>query len=111
MTNAERRKYPRTPLAVMLEIFQEKNKRIVGKGFITNISEEGLAVETREKLHPGEKFMLRFTLPNSWTFDINGEIMYERKGVLSNAYGIKLFHDAVETREKLKNYVIARIKE
>jgi hypothetical protein len=58
----ERRKSPRAPLAVALEISGENNRQYPGKGFVTNLSEGGLAWETPHVFSQGEAVLIRFSL-------------------------------------------------
>lgn len=105
----DRRKFPRAPLAVLLEICSGESKKGIGKGFITNLSEGGLALEATTRLRLGDKFMLRFTLPNGWNFNILGEIVYIKEGVLTRAYGVKFKKINPELRLKVKRYVLANL--
>ncbi len=106
----ERRKSQRMPLAVLLEICAQETHRSVGKGFITNLSDSGLALETMERLSLGDNFLLRFTLLNGWSFDVLGEVVYARDGVLTKAYGIEFAKINTDQRTKLKNYVAAYVQ-
>ena len=103
----EKRKHARAPLSVLLEIWTKEKQKSVGKGFITNLSEDGLALETTERLKLSDNFVLSFTLPNNWTFDIWGEIIYIKEGILTKAYGIHFKTVAPETRVQIKHYVKA----
>ena len=103
----EKRQHPRAPLTVLLEIWTQEKHKSIGKGFITNLSEGGLALETTERLKLSEKFVLSFTMPNNWVFDIWGEIIYIKEGVLTRAYGIQFKTVAPETRTKIERYVKA----
>jgi Tfp pilus assembly protein PilZ len=103
----EKRKYPRAPLSVLLEIWAKDKQKSVGKGFITNLSEGGLALETTERLRLSDHFVLSFTLPNNWTFDVWGDIIYVKEGVLTRAYGIRFKTIQPETRTKITHYVKA----
>lgn len=100
----ERRKYPRMPLAVSLEIMTDDTKQMMGKGFITNLSEAGVAFETPKTLHAGEKLLFHFNLTQQISFDVNGEVIYSRDGILTKAYGAKFFNIDVETEDKFKNF-------
>jgi hypothetical protein len=106
----ERREFPRAPLTVLLEIWSGDKKRSLGKGFITNLSEGGLALETSERLKLKDRFLLRFTLPNDWNFDLWGEIVYIKEGILTKTYGIQ-FHKMVSgERVRIKHYVKANLE-
>lgn len=101
----EKRKFPRTPLAVLLEMWSEDKKKTVARGFITNLSEGGMAVETNFRLKTGENFLLRFTLPNGWNFDLWGKIVYAKEGVLTKAYGVTFKRVETEERARIKHFV------
>ncbi|MFH1368998.1 MAG: PilZ domain-containing protein [Elusimicrobiota bacterium] len=105
----ESRNYPRTPLAVLLEIWSGDRKKNVGKGFITNLSEGGLALETTVRLKLKENFLLRFTLPNGWTFDLWGNILHTKPGVLIKTYGVQFKKVQAEERAKIRHFVLASL--
>lgn len=105
----ERRKHPRKTLAVYLELYDHNTKTPLGKGFVTNLSEGGLALETRYKINPGEKFLFRFTLPNGWNFDVVGEVVHCSPGILTNAYGVKFLELSPDAQKKLKKYILAEV--
>jgi hypothetical protein len=101
----ERRQFSRKPLAVLLEMYSGGSREQRGKGFITNLSEKGAALETSKTLYPGEKLLLRFRLPNEWKFDILGEIVYAREGVLTRAYGARFYLVSNEDACRLQQYL------
>ena len=106
----ERRKSPRAPIAVLLEITTKDKKKIIGKGFITNLSEGGLALETNFRLQMGDAFLLRFTLPNGWNFDFWGDIVYVKEGILTKAYGVKFNKIGTEEKTKIKRFIMANLE-
>ncbi len=100
----ERRKHPRTPLAVSLEM-NNTHQKSIGKGFVTNLSEGGMALETPKALHQGARLAFRFHVPGGPAFEIPGEIVYVRDGVLNRAYGAK-FGDVDEAAgRRLREFV------
>jgi c-di-GMP-binding flagellar brake protein YcgR len=107
----ERRRFGRKPLAVTLEICTDDNTRTIGKGFITNLSAGGMALETHKSLRLGEKLLLRFTLPNDWKFDVLSEIVYAQDGIITRAYGAKFSDINPETSGRLNQFLIANVKE
>jgi len=106
----EKRKYPRKPLAVYLELCDHRTRTPLGKGFITNISEGGLALETHQQLNPGDKFLFRFNLGGNGNFEVIGVVVYVANGVLTNAYGIKFLELSPESRKRLKKYILAEVR-
>lgn len=107
---SERRRFPRAPLAVLLEIWAKDKKKTIGKGFITNLSEGGLAIETNFRLNLGDNFLLRFTLPNGWNFDLWGDIVYINEGVLTKAYGVKFNRIETEQKSRIKRFILANLE-
>lgn len=104
----ERRKGVRKPLAASLEIYANHvnhTEKILGKGFITNLGEGGMALETHKNLHPGDKLQLRFTLPNEKTYSVKGEIIYTQDGVLTKAYGAKFAEAPSADYRELRDYI------
>jgi len=106
----DQRKAPRKRLAVLLDVCSHASCKRLGKGFITNLSEGGMALETTERLREGEKFLLRFTLLNGWEFDLLGKIVHSRNSVFTRAYGVEFSKVNPEATAKIKNYIRARIE-
>lgn len=107
----ERRRSPRAKIGVLLEICSQDKKTKMSKGFITDISELGLGMETTERLGKGNKYSLQFTLLNGWSFDLLGEIVYSREGILTKAYGVRFYDIPEQDRAKLKDYVTTRLQQ
>lgn len=84
-----RRKVERKPLVGSIEIYSKEEKKSIGRGFITNLNEEGVGIIMTESLKLGEEFLLDFHLPNGWKFDFFGRIVYAEKGLSSTAYGVE----------------------
>ena len=87
MQLAEKRKLTRKPVAAELEIFSKETRENLGKGFITNLHEDGLCFVTPENLDLGQELLFNFKLPNSWKFDFFGKIVHAGKGVSTMFYG------------------------
>ena len=107
----EKRTHKRAPLSVLLEIYSKGKKNKQADGFVTDISEGGLSLETKERLNMGSVFCLRFVLSNNWEFDVLGKMMYMKEGVLSKKYGIKFTKISTVNVSKIKEYVIARVEQ
>jgi Tfp pilus assembly protein PilZ len=84
-----RRRSRRKPFVGPLEIYSKDNTKSLGKGHVTNVNEDGLAIVTPEKLALGDEVLLNFSIPNGWKFDFFGRVVYTEKGVMTNAYGVK----------------------
>lgn len=83
------RKKHRKPLVGTLEIFSKDAAKNIGKGYVTNLNEDGLGIVTQHHLEIGEEFRLVFGLPNGWKFDFSGTVVHAQKGVESRSYGVK----------------------
>jgi Tfp pilus assembly protein PilZ len=84
-----RRSARRKPLVSSLEIFSKDCTKNLGKGYVTNLHEDGLCLVTDQHLEVGEEFRLNFGLPNGWKFDFFGRIVHAQEGIESKAYGVK----------------------
>ncbi|MHB9154299.1 MAG: PilZ domain-containing protein [Endomicrobiales bacterium] len=84
-----RRKLGRKPLVSSLEIYSRDARKNLGRGYVTNLNEEGLGLVSRQALAVGEEVILDFGLPNGWKFDFFGTIVYAEEGVFSRLYGVK----------------------
>ena len=101
----ERRKYLRKSTAALLELISNVSKRVFGRGFVTNLSEGGVALETSKNLHRGEKLVLHFMLPDNNEFEVPGEIVYAREGILNHAYGARFENGDMDKEERLKSFI------
>lgn len=107
----ERRKSKRKSLAVSLEIYSNDSRFSLGRGFITNLSEGGVAMEIHKDLRLGDRLLLRFSLDKEQAFDLLGEIVYAHDGILTKAYGARFYDLNPDTSDKLKNVIIANSKQ
>ena len=106
----ERRSFVRLPTAVSLELYSQDTKTNLGRGFITNLGEGGIALEISKNLRLGDKLTLRFSLPNEDAFNVLGEIIYVREGIFSRAYGARFLKPEAQTIGKLKDFITERVK-
>lgn len=105
----ERRRFARVPLALSLEIIESRSAKHLGKGFVTNLSEGGLALETPKTFHAGDRLRMRFSLPDGAdSFNLEGEIVYAKDGILTRAYGAQFGTLEPVLAEKLKDFLCAR---
>jgi hypothetical protein len=105
----ERRAYVRMPLAVSLEMFSSDEQTSIGKGFVTNISESGAALETAKLLGAGDKLLLRFSLAKDIVFSIAAEIKYVKDGIFSRAYGASFMGADPETASKFRDFITQHV--
>jgi hypothetical protein len=105
----ERRQSPRLPIAASLEIFRAPGEECLAKGFVTNLSESGLALETVKPLLRGEQLLLRFTVQGMKAVDAVGEIVYSKDGILAKAYGARFINLSPETSSAITGLLAARI--
>lgn len=90
---AERRKHPRVPSNIPVEFWAEEASR--RSGFVTDISEGGIFIETLDRYVLGETVSVRFTLAEmGWKVQGKGEVVYispklNRKTALLPGMGIK----------------------
>jgi hypothetical protein len=85
----ERRRSPRVPVAASLEIFDAAGAECLGKGFVTNLSGDGMALETVRPLTMGLALRFRFAIADAEVVDAAGEIVYSKEGIVATAYGIR----------------------
>jgi Tfp pilus assembly protein PilZ len=84
-----RRKLKRKPMVGSLNIYTTNDRRSIGKGYVTNLNENGIGIVTEEPLKLGDEVLLDFKLPNGWEFDFFGKVVYEEKGVSTMSYGVE----------------------
>jgi hypothetical protein len=106
----ERRDYVRLATAVSLDLYSQDAKRNLGRGFITNLGEGGIALEISKNFRLGERLMLKFSLPNADTFNVLGEIIYIKEGIFSRAYGARFLKAEPNDIFKLKDFITEHVK-
>ena len=73
----------------MLDIYSKEESTNLGKGFVTNLNENGLKLVTQESFRLGQELNLHFNLPNGWKFDFAGKVVYQEEAVSAVAYGVE----------------------
>lgn len=106
----ERRKYSRVPLAALLEVYSQDDSKLLGRGFVTNLSEGGLAMETADRVRLNENMLMCFTLMNGSSFEVPGQIIYSKGGVLTQAYGVEFSEMKHYDATRIRNFVEAQLK-
>lgn len=98
-----RRKYSRTPIILLCDIFIFPSERPQGRGCIVNFSLGGIALETTLDITPETNMLLRLNL-FSENIDIFGRAVY-KKQEMENAfiYGVKFIGMNIFRRFKFKN--------
>ncbi len=97
-------------LAASLELSMDRPCKVLGRGFITNLSEGGIALETPKDLKPGDRLILRFNLNENNAFDVQGEVVYSKEGILTRAYGARFLQLAPELYYRLKSCMLKRMR-
>lgn len=105
----ERRRYIRAPMAAYLEMYSDKHSKVLARGFVMNLSEGGLAMEAAESVRLREDMLLRFTLMNGWSFEVAGQAIYAKGGVLTKAYGVEFKGVNSYDANRIKSFVESQI--
>lgn len=100
----ERRKYPRKEVSYSASLMTVEKQYALGEGFLTNVSENGFAVETECLLSIGEKIFIKIDLLNDTVFLI-GEIVRIEKGFFDTLYGVRICEEESVNLELLKTYI------
>jgi c-di-GMP-binding flagellar brake protein YcgR len=106
----ERRQYSRVPMAALVAMQSKKENRLVGRGFITNLSEGGMGMESADHVPMNEDMIMKFTLMNGWSFEVPGKVKYSKGGVLTRAYGTQFSGLNSYDATRIRNFVEAQLK-
>ena len=98
----ERRKSPRILVKVNLQLWVDEKAESRAKGFVKNISLEGMSVVTDAHYPVDSDLVLSLTLPDDLKMNIYGKIIWMREIEDLYRYGIKFTE--LDFREKPKLY-------
>jgi hypothetical protein len=74
---------------------------IAGDGFITDISEDGIALRTRQVLIIGDKLTIQSEISDSLTFEFNGEV----RNVQGNLVGVIIQEIDPEIKQRFLDHI------
>ena len=100
----ERRKYPRKEISYPASVMTVETQCVLGEGFLTNVSENGFAIETECLLCIGERIFIKINLLNDTVFLV-GEVVRTEKGFFDTLYGIKICEQESVNLEFFKTYI------
>lgn len=100
----ERRKYPRKEVSYSASLMTVETQYVLGEGFLTNVSENGFAIETECLLSMGERIFIKINLLNDTVFLV-GEVIRTEKGFFDTLYGVRICEQESINLEFFKTYI------
>jgi len=100
----ERRKYPRKEISCSAKLMTVETRYVLGECFLTNVSENGFAIETDCLLSEGEKIFIKINLLNDAVFLV-GKIIRIDKGFFDALYGVKICEEESVNLEFFQTYI------
>ncbi len=100
----ERRKYPRKEISYSASVMTVETQYVLGECFLTNVSENGFAIETDCLLSVGEKIFIKINLLNDAVLLV-GEIVRIDKGFFDILYGVKICDEESVNLEFFQTYI------
>lgn len=88
----ERRREPRTPSTVPLEIYDRKGRMVVGEGRFLNLSTVGGLMESPKPLKTKSSIRLHMVSAGKSALEIIGRVVWARKQDSGFTYGIHFSH-------------------
>ncbi|UCC38779.1 MAG: PilZ domain-containing protein [Candidatus Aminicenantes bacterium] len=105
----ERRRSPRIPVEVDLQLWRDKKVKKKTKGSIKNLSLEGMCVETDLSFRMGSDLVLSLDLPDKLKFNLVGKIVWEKKEEKKYIYGIRFSELDINEKPKWYNFILATL--
>ena len=98
----EKRKHRRLRTMIMADVYNGETFELEGKGFVSDLSESGIAFETNLKLDKKKSFFMRLNVP----LEVVCEILHidEKDGVYQ--YGVKFIKLEMSDAIKLKKIIL-----
>ncbi len=105
----ERRKTPRIPVRVNIEFWENAKVEKKAKGFIKNISLEGMCIETSLNSFIGNDLIFSLILPDKLRINIYGKIIWQKREADTFRYGIKFTQLDISEKPKLYRFVLVTL--
>lgn len=105
----ERRKSPRAPVEVNIQLWENKKVKKKARGSIKNISLDGMRVETDLSLRMSSDIIFSFDLAAELKFNLAGKIIWRKKEEKKYIYGIRFSELNITEKPKLYNFVLATL--
>lgn len=100
----ERRKYQRKETSCSASIMMVETHSVLGEGFLTNVSENGFAIETECRFSIGKKILIKINLLNDTVF-LSGEVVRTEEGFFDVLYGVQICEQESVNLEFFKTYI------
>ncbi|GEM_PF-1534635 len=100
----ERRRYPRKEISYSANVMTVESQYVLGECFLTNVSENGFALETDCLLDIGDKIFIQINLLNDKVFLV-GEVIRVDKGFFEPLYGIRICEDECVNLNFFRTYI------
>lgn len=107
----DKRKFPRVPVEVNLQLWKDNKAKKKTKGLIKDITLEGMCIETDLSFASGADLIFSLDLPDKFKFNISGEIVWKKKNGKIFRYGVKFVKLHIAEKPKLYNFILATLSE
>jgi hypothetical protein len=100
----ERRKYQRKEASCHASVGAIDSQYVLGEGFLTNVSENGFAIETECLFPVGKKIFIKINLLNDTVFLV-GEVVRTEEGFFDILYGVRICEHESVNLDFFKTYI------
>jgi c-di-GMP-binding flagellar brake protein YcgR len=107
--SSERRKVPRVLVRVNVQLWEDYKVEKKAKGYIKNISLDGMCVVTNIRFPLGTDLIFNLNLPEDININIYGEIIWEREEEEVLSYGVKFTELDFREKPKLYRFILVTI--
>lgn len=100
----EKRKHKRKSVSLTTNIVETKTNSILGDCILTDVSQDGFAIESETKLSIGQQFNLNLVVQNK-KISLSGKVVRITDGFFYPLYGIRLVEKDCKNLDFFKKYI------
>ena len=111
MDHREKRSVPRVKAGIMVEIYDEHEKNLLGIGTIANLGINCAGLETIVVLVNGKKFVMRFLIEKKFLVNVHAVVARSQQMERKRYYGVRFDKIDLLGVECLQQYINQQLKE
>jgi len=101
---AENRKHDRKSVSLTTNIVETKTNSVLGDCILTDVSQDGFAIESETKLIKDQQFNLNLVIQNQ-DISLSGKVVRIAEGFFYPLYGIELVEKDCKNLDFFKKYI------
>lgn len=100
----EKRVHPRKMVSLTTNILESKTNSVLGDCILTDVSQNGFAIESETKLNIGQEFKLELMVQNI-PISLSGKVVRVSDGFFYPLYGIEIVDSECTNLDFFRKYI------